>query len=135
MDGSGAYTVHRPDHWVFEGTDLKEGQEFGGQHTIVGYECDGCEFRMDQGRPVPTGRDGTPESFVILGTAPARWHPDDSWWYERFDKDRTGAAVMGLYTRGGTVFTCGSTDWSHGLQGGDETVQRITRNILDRLSK
>jgi hypothetical protein len=40
---------------------------------------------------------------------------------------------MGLYTRGGTVFTCGSTDWAHGLNGKNPTVERITRNILDRL--
>ena len=44
----------------------------------------------------------------------------------------TSAAVMGLYTRGGTVFTVG--DWSHGLKG-DATVAQITRNILDRLSQ
>src|SRR5690606_679631 len=23
MDGSGAFTVHRPEHWIFEGTGLK----------------------------------------------------------------------------------------------------------------
>jgi hypothetical protein len=42
---------------------------------------------------------------------------------------------MGLYTRGGTVFTAGTTDWAHGLQSGDAAVQKITRNVLDRLSK
>jgi hypothetical protein len=41
--------------------------------------------------------------------------------------------VLGLYTRGGTVFTCGSTDWAHGLNGKNPVVERITRNILDRL--
>ena len=46
-----------------------------------------------------------------------------------------GHAVLGTYTRGGTVFTCGSTDWSHGLRGRDPIVERITRNILDRLGK
>jgi len=45
-----------------------------------------------------------------------------------------GAAVMGIYTRGGTVFTSGTTDWAHGLRGADPHVERITRNILDRLS-
>jgi len=45
-----------------------------------------------------------------------------------------GAAVLGSYTRGGTVVTSGCTNWPHGLCGGDETVERITRNILDRLS-
>jgi hypothetical protein len=135
MDGSGAFTVHRPEHWAFAGTNLKRDELFGGKDTIVGYECDGCEFTLADGLPAPTGRDGTPQNFLILGTCPARWHPDDSLWYERFPKDRTGAAVMGLYTKGGTVFTCGSTDWAHGLRGNDPHVMQITKNLLDRLSK
>lgn len=135
MDGPASYEVHRPEHWVFSGTDLKRADRFGGEDTIVGYECDGCEFEMQEGLPVPTGRDGTPESFEILGTCPARWAPGDSVWYERFPKDRVGAAVMGIYTRGGTVFTSGSTDWAHGLRGEDPAVQQITKNVLDRLAK
>ena len=84
-------------------------------------------------RSYPTHRDGTPQGFTILATAPAKWHPDDSYWYERFEHNREGAAVLGTYTRGGTVVTVGTTDWSHGLAGADPTVERITRNILDRL--
>ncbi len=135
MDGSGAYTVHRPDHWVFEGTGLKRGDEFGGKDTIVGYECDGCELEWRDGLPYPTYRDGTPKTFTVLSTAPARWHPGDSEWYERWEIGRTGAACLGVYTRGGTVFTAATTDWSHGLRGADPIVVRITKNVLDRLSK
>jgi hypothetical protein len=135
MDGDGAYRVHRPEHWMLEGTDLKVGDRFGGKNTIVGYECDGCEIEWHDGLPIPTGRDGTPASFTILATCPARWAAGDSYWYERFPKDRVGNAVLGTYTQGGTVFTCGSTDWAHGLQGGDAAVERITQNILNRLSK
>jgi hypothetical protein len=135
MDGAAAYTVHRPEHWILAGTSLKQNDAFGGKDTIVGYECDGCEFTLQNGLPVPTGSDGTPKDFTIVGTCPARWHPDDALWYDRFPKDRTGAAVMGVYTRGGTVFTCGATDWAHGLRGNDPHVMRITRNILERLGK
>lgn len=135
MDGGGAYTVHRPDHWVYEGTGLQQGDEFGAADTIVGYECDGCEFELKDGLPVAIGSCGTPENFVILGTCPARWHPDDCEWYERWEKGRTGAATMGLYERGGTVFTAATTDWPHGLTGGDPAVMRITHNVLDRLSR
>lgn len=135
MDGRGAYTVHRPEHWIYEGTGLKRGDTFGAKDTIVGYECDGCEFRLEDGLPVPTGSDGTPRNFSILGSCEAKWHPDDAYWYERFGKGRIGAAVLGTYTRGGTVVTSGSTDWAHGLRGKDPIVERITRNILDRLSK
>ncbi len=135
MDGPGSYEVHRPDHWIFEETELGKGDRFGGEATIVGYECDGCEMEWRDGLPFPTHRDGTPDSFSILGTCPARWHPGDSLWYSEFPKDREGSATLGVYTRGGTVFTCGSTDWSHGLAGKTPVVEQITRNILERLSQ
>ena len=134
MEGPAAYEIHRPDHWTLAETGLKKGERFGGRDTIVGYECDGCEMRWEGGLPYPTGRDGTPENFTIIGTCPARWAAGDSHWYERFPKDRIGASVMGVYTRGGTVFTCGSTDWAHGLKGNDPTVSQITRNIIAKLS-
>lgn len=135
MDGSGGFTVHRPGHWLFEGTQLKQDQEFGGAHTIVGYECDGCELVWENGLPSPTHRDGTPRNFQVLATAPATWHPDDAEWYEKWEKGHTGHAVVGVYERGGTVVTVGTTDWAHGLAGKDPAVDRITRNILNRLGK
>ncbi len=135
MDGSGAFTVHRPDHWIFAGTAVKRGTEFGGQDTVAGYECDGCELDWRDGLPFPTHRDGTPESFVPLATAPAIWHPEDCQWYDEWPAGRKGNAVLGVYEHGGTVFTCGSTDWSHGLRGKDPTVEKITLNVLEKLGK
>ena len=70
-DGPGHYTVHRPDHWVFEGTELRDGDPLGGLDRLVGYECDGCDFRWEGSRPVATGREGTPENFTILASAAA----------------------------------------------------------------
>ncbi|MCA9065374.1 MAG: hypothetical protein KDA96_20035, partial [Planctomycetaceae bacterium] len=134
MDGSGAYRVHRPDHWLFQGTNLKRDDEFGGKDTVVGYECDGCEMTWKDGLPFPTFRDGTPSSFEILATCPARWAPGDCYWYDQFPQDREGAAVLGTYTQGGTVVTVGSTDWAHGLRGNDPAVVQITRNVLERLA-
>ncbi len=135
MDGPASFQVHQPAHWLFSGTGLKRGDRFGGKDTIVGYECDGCEIAWVDGLPEPTHNDGTPESFQILGSCPARWAPGDSLWYDRFPKDRVGNAVLGVYTRGGTVVTAGTTDWAHGLSGKDAAVEQITRNVLDRLSK
>lgn len=135
MDGPASYIVHRPQHWVLEGTGMERNSRFGGDDTIVGYECDGCEIDWSDGLPYPTNRDGTPKSFEIIGTCPARWAPGDSYWYDRFPKDRIGAAVLGTYTNGGTVVTVGSTDWAHGLAGNDPHVIRITKNVLDRLSQ
>lgn len=134
MDGPAEYTVHRPEHWVFEGTNLSQNDTFGGADTIVGYECDGCELTYEDGLPVPTHRDGTPQGFTVLATAPVRWHPDDCEWYEQWEKGRTGAATMGIYTKGGTVFTAATTDWAHGLAGGDAIVERVTHNVLRRLA-
>jgi hypothetical protein len=135
MDEPAAYAIHRPEHWVFTGTGLTKGMSFGDKDTIVGYECDGCELEWRDGLPYPTYRDGTPKNFEVLATCPARWHPDDAEWYEQWEKGRVGNAVLGVYTRGGTVFTTGSTDWSHGLRGKDPVVERVTRNVLDRLGR
>jgi hypothetical protein len=45
-------------------------------------------------------------------------------------------AVMGVFERpgGGTVFNAGVIDWAFGLKHADPVVERITRNVLDRLS-
>ncbi|MCI3948516.1 MAG: hypothetical protein K0R11_450 [Acidimicrobiales bacterium] len=159
-NGAGGYTVHRPDHWLFEGTGLTYGDVLGGGPTIVGYECDGCDFTYRDGLPHPTGEDGTPPGFEILGTAPAAHftretatrppRPDEPSEIEfiasRLFGERSpeaveriahGHAVLGTWTSpaGGTVVTSGSTDWAHGLSGRDPQVEQITRTILDRLSR
>ena len=138
MDGPGNFTAHRPDHWLFEGTGVKRGDAFGAKlpaYKVVGYECDGCELAWKDGLPSPTHRDGTPANFEVLATSPAKWHPDDCDWYEKWEKGRTGQAVVGCYTRGGTVVTVGTTDWSHGLRGNDAVVVRVTKNVLEKLGK
>ncbi|MBA4190463.1 MAG: hypothetical protein C0467_20950 [Planctomycetaceae bacterium] len=137
MDGPGSFTAHRPDHWMFAGTNLRKGDAFGAKlpgYKVVGYECDGCELEWKDGLPFPTHSDGTPKNFEVLATCPARWAPDDCEWYEKWQKGRTGQAVVGTYTRGGTVVTVGTTDWSHGLRGEDAAVVRITKNVFDKLA-
>ena len=145
--GDGCYTIHRPDHWIFAGTGLKEGDQLGAKDKIVGYECDGCLFTIEDGLPTPTHEDGTPKEFVILGSAPAGlsgekgdnsllWVSESI--YGKGSPQRVpqpGAAILGTYTRGGTVFTTGCTEWVRGLEGRDPQVEQITRNILDRLSR
>jgi hypothetical protein len=136
MDGPGSYIAHRPDHWLFAGTDLKRGDRFGTslpKYKVVGYECDGCELTWKDGLPYPTYKDGTPNNFEVLATCPAKWHPDDCEWYEKWEKGRFGNAVIGTYSRGGTVVTVGSTDWAFGLKGNDPNITRITKNVLDKL--
>jgi hypothetical protein len=153
---SGGYMVYRPGHWVFAGTQLEYGDVFGARDRIVGYECDGLDFAMRDGLPYPTGRDGSPRTTEILALAPASLgerpsHERELMWDQRdleavvrqlegtvtparLEKYRHGTAAMITYNRGkGTVFNCGSTEWVYGLQGRDLFVERVTRNIFDRL--
>ncbi|MEV7007979.1 N,N-dimethylformamidase beta subunit family domain-containing protein [Streptosporangium sp. NPDC051022] len=117
-----SYTVRFPEHWVFAGTGLGEGDKFG--QGAIGYETDACDFAEVDGIPLATGRDGTPPSFVILATADLRhWH--------RYGQG--GMATMGAFGLGaGTVFTASTVNWGNTLH--DPAVDRITRNVLDRLS-
>ncbi|NNE74645.1 MAG: hypothetical protein HKN26_13340 [Acidimicrobiales bacterium] len=158
-NGLGGYTVHRAGHWMFEGTGLDYGHVLGSAARVVGYECDGCDFTYRDGLPYPTGSDGTPTNFEILGTAPAahftrttasRPPPpgvpgEDEYIASRLFEGRDpanveriahGHAVLGSYVSagGGTVITSGSTDWVWGLAERDRQIEQITRNILDRLS-
>ncbi len=97
---SGAYTVHRPDHWLFEGTDLRYGDALGLADTIVAYEVDGCELRTGpDGLPAPTHADGAPETLEVLATAPARlWRQDEQpsrYAHEPGELEHTAMALYG----------------------------------------
>jgi hypothetical protein len=126
------YRVQHADHWVYGGTGLRDGDVFGGKAAyIVGYECDGAHFNradLEAGRSVqPSGVDGTPSDFTILGIGDAR---PSGWGMGN------AAATMGVFTPGGTVFNAATTDWVRVLAGGsDPGVERITRNVLDRLGR
>ena len=41
--------------------------------------------------------------------------------------------MMGVHQPGGVVFTGGTTEWAWGVINGDPVIDRITRNLLDRL--
>jgi hypothetical protein len=156
--GLGGYTVHRAGHWLFEGCGLGYGDVLGAGATVVGYECDGCVFTYRDGLPYPTGEDGTPPSFEILGTCPTQHFTRESsprpvppgepseleYIASRVfgtreaaavERLRHGHAVLGAYTNaaGATVVTSGSTDWAHGLAARDPQVEQVTRNVLTRL--
>jgi hypothetical protein len=157
--GSGAYTVSRPDHWAFDGTGLRYGDELGRADAIVAYEVDGIELATGpDGLPVPTGADGAPDGLEVLATAPARlWRHDEQpsryahepgelehaamavfgpGWRDQVHRITNNHACIGVFFKpgGGTIFNAGVTDWTCGLAGGDPDVDRITRNVLDRLS-
>lgn len=139
---SAGYFVQRPNHWVFAGTGLRAGQAFGVDTCppLVGYECDGVPLaHFDANSGLATldamaARCGTPSAFRLLAAGPL-----EGPWQERppDERDPRGealhAAAMGVYSRNGTVFTAGTTDWAQVLATGDRHVDRITRNVIDRL--
>ncbi|MCK2213844.1 hypothetical protein MF672_008580 [Actinomadura sp. ATCC 31491] len=118
------FRVQHAGHWAYAGTGLRDGDVFGLEECLVGYECDGAAFDRQAAPPyVPTCADGTPPGFTILAVgdcAAAGWGFGNR------------AATMGLHTAGGTVFTGATTDWARGLDG-SAAVERITANVLDRL--
>jgi hypothetical protein len=122
------YTVQHAAHWAYEGTGLKDGEVFGADPAfpLVGYEADGATFTRTRGLAVVTGDQGTPLNFFILGIAEL----GEGW----VRSSPHAAATMGLYTsdRGGIVFNGATTDWPC-LVARNAEVDRITRNVLDRL--
>jgi hypothetical protein len=156
--GSGGFTVYRPRHWSFAGTDLGYGDQFGAEARIFGYEVDGLDYTFRDGLPFPTFRDGAPESVEILAmglaanSEPLLGHPGEVSYYGdsapglatiRFgtstpDQDQVGTASRGAgmmvhFTLGaGEVFHAGSCEWVAGLAARDVMTESITRNVLDR---
>lgn len=69
--GTGGFTVYRPEHWAFEGSDLYYGDVFGGEAVIFGYEVDGMEYGFKNGAPVPSENYPGPKDVEILAMSPA----------------------------------------------------------------
>jgi hypothetical protein len=135
--------VQDPGHWVFGGTGLCRGESFGANTSppLVGYECDGAPLeRFDKatGLAVLSSNapsTGTPSGFRVLA---ASLLDDD--WQERPPREMypaaTGihAATMGIFSRNGTVFAGGTTDWAQVLENArDPHVDTITRNVINGL--
>ncbi len=160
VHGSGAFTVYRHDHWLFENTGLRYGDLLGAKHGAVGYETLGCRIQFDEYQlPISAGGDSTPEIIEVVAFTPSSnigmgEYPSSisalsdqgdlefiaSRLFGRVDEDslarcRYGNAVMVVcrpYGReGGEVVTIGTTDWTFALAD-DPAVAQVTRNVLDR---
>jgi hypothetical protein len=133
--GFGDYAALNTQFWVYDGTWLKEGDEFGFDDAIVGYETDGTPFHWDSlGLPVVDGADGTPPNYKVLGVSPTI----------PYDNKPYGHATMGIYYKGnkGAVFNGATTDWADGLLTDitnnnypDPVVDRITKNVLNKFTQ
>jgi hypothetical protein len=138
---TGGYIVQRASHWAFAGTGLANGEAFGAatRPPLVGYECDGAPLAaFDTASGAATiahdaSSSGTPATFELLAAARL-----SAKWDELPPRERSAggeglhAATMGCYTRAGTAFTAGTTDWAQTLEQ-DARVARITRNVIEHL--
>ncbi len=126
-EGYGGYTVINHHNWVFDGTNLEEGENFGYPDSIVGNETDGALFVWQNGIPYLTGLDGSPKNYRVLGISPAIYPlgitPDPH-------------AMMGIFhvPGGGSVFNAATIFWSRGFNK-NFYVQKITRNVLDKFTQ
>lgn len=121
------FTVVDAGHWIFEGTGLRNGDEFGAAERLVGYECDGAPLIGPREAPRPRRLPGAPPVRLL---ALARLGPR---WQERAAGDEAAATVV-TSRPGGTVVSVGTTDWPRVLAAGEPRVATITRNVLTRLS-
>jgi peptidoglycan/xylan/chitin deacetylase (PgdA/CDA1 family) len=120
----GRYTVYRSNHWIYDGTGLKDLDEFWYEPTEK-VEVDGSAFFWENGLPIVSGEEETPLNFIILGIQPST----------------RGHATLGIYAHpgGGTVFNAATFGWSRGLipeynPEDYKIVQQITRNVINSLS-
>ena len=157
--GPGGFTIYRPDHWALAGSGLGYGDVLGARSLIFGYEVDGLDYRMEDGLPLPTGRDGAAEEIEIVGMGLAtNQEADHGVWGETLyigsadaefkarakygditpetlDASQRGNGVMISWQKGGgEIFTAATCEWVMGLTRHDLQVERITRNVLDRFA-
>jgi hypothetical protein len=122
--GFADWTSDTPEHWAFEGTNMKKGDRVA---QLVGWEY--------HGRPLANH-----PGLVVLSEGPI---------YAANGERRTGTYATTLYAarRGNLVFNAGTCWWNVVLSSppgflnpprkdfrrDDPRIQRITKNILDRM--
>lgn len=155
--GARGFPIYRPEHWAFADTGLFYGDLLGADSHIYGYEVDGLDYEIRNGRPYPSAESGAPQGLEILalgmasqveeadflvaedqffGDEDGRFiaemlHGDAS--DENLEKVRYSNGMIVNFKRGrGEVFHAGSCEWVAGLKRRDAMVERVTANVLDR---
>jgi hypothetical protein len=124
-EGYGDYAALNTHHWVYKGTNLKDGDEYGYENLIVGNEVDGALYRWANALPEVTGADKTPLNYRILGISPA----------QSISSNFNG--LPGIYhtPSGGALFNAATLKWNDGLASGNNIVFKITHNVYNRFLK
>ena len=154
--GAGGFTIYRPEHWAFAGSDVYYGDILGAPSKIFGYEVDGVDHVVKNGLPYPTGDDGAPENLLILALGLATLFEADhgnkntpfigyddveftattlygSASAENIERCKRGSGMISIFERGqGCVFTAGTCEWVAGLIDQDPQVEQVTKNVLNR---
>ena len=118
-DPAGSYTIRFPDHWVFDGVDIRE------LPALLSYESDAAEIVEEpEGYPRVTGSEDTPLATTVLATADLR-----NW------RGKPGHATMTIFSHNGTVFNAATTEWLDSVRPDEPAIERITANVVDRLSR
>ncbi len=113
------YTVKDAGHWVFEGTDLANGNVFG-----LYVRSDG-QIRTALGAETDVRADETPEGFRTLA--------------EMYDSVAGEVRAQMVIREGdsdrGTVFSAATMDWVLGLESDQlyPAMSQMTENVLRRL--
>jgi hypothetical protein len=121
VTGGGDWTCRKPDHWLFAGTGMKEGDAIPG---LVGWEWHGEPAPIAGLEVVASSKTQSPRGE---GTYTATIYPGPQknfvfnastiWWADGLSQP-PGYVRPAVYTR---------------PQGPDPRVQRITRNLLERM--
>jgi hypothetical protein len=122
INGGGDWTITKPDHWMFEGTGVKQGDRIPG---LVGWEYHGGPADIPGLEVVAAGR------AWVGGVTPSSW-----------------AATIYPGPKGNFVFNAATIFWCQDLSippghtlpwshwsrphGPDARVQRITHNLLKK---
>jgi hypothetical protein len=122
VNGGGDWTCVKPEHWIFAGTGMKQGERIPG---LIGWEYHGQPADIPGLEVVGAG------TAWVGGVKPQQW---------------TATVYPG--PKGNIIFNAASIFWAQGLStppghvlpwshwsrphGPDERVQRITENVLKR---
>ena len=123
FNGSGDWTVTKPEHWMFEGTKMKKGDKIPG---LVGWEFHGSPADIPGLEVVAAGKTWTGADVESHYTATIYPGPKKNFVFNA----ATIFWAQGLSAPPGHVPPISHHGRPHGP---DERVQRITQNLFDRI--